>query len=139
MPRLVGMEIVVEDSVGLEDDYGWRKYQSRIQVGKLSIICCYQVCKQNISSVSPKTAFSQQWSLLKQQGQAHPNPRKQFTDDLDQLLLDLTNQGNTIVLAGDFNATIGDDPHGIDRLIYKYNLVDTIQHLHGSYSCATYS
>ena len=106
---------------------------------KLSIICCYQVCKQHTSSAGPKTAFSQQWSLLKRQGQAHPNPRKQFIEDLDQLLLDLTNHGNTIILAGDFNATIGDEPHGIDRIVSKYNLVDTIQYLHGPHACATYS
>ena len=44
-----------------------------------------------------------------------------------------------ILLAGDFNSSLGDDPTGLDRIIHKYQLCDAIQHLHGSYSCATYS
>ena len=44
----------------------------------LFIICCYQCCKQTIQSAGPKTAFSQQWSLLHDSGILHPDPRKQF-------------------------------------------------------------
>ena len=44
-----------------------------------------------------------------------------------------------ILLAGDFNSSLGDDPAGLDRLLNKYQLCDTIQYLHGSYSCASYS
>ena len=105
---------------------------------QLTVICCYQVCKQTISSTGPKTAFSQQWSLLKRQGIQNPQPRKQFYVDLDKLLNKLTSQGNMILLAGDFNSTLGEDPTGLDRIVHKYNLCDTIQHLHGSYSCASH-
>ena len=104
----------------------------------LSIICCYQVCNQSISTVGPKTAFAQQWSLLREKGIHHPNPRKQFYSDLDELIASLRRQGNMIILAGDFNSTLGDDPTGLDRILHKYNLADTIQHLHGSYHCATH-
>ena len=105
---------------------------------QLSIICCYQVCNQSISTVGPKTAFAQQWSLLRERGIHHPNPRKQFYSDLDELIASLRRQGNMIILAGDFNSTLGDDPTGLDRILHKYNLADTIQHLHGSYHCATH-
>ena len=105
----------------------------------LSIICCYQVCQGTIVSAGPKTAFSQQWSLLKQQGHDNPNPRKQFYTDLDKLLSKLISQNNMIILAGDFNASVGNEPHGLDRIVTKFNLCDTIQYLHGPYSCASYS
>ena len=76
----------------------------------LSIICCYQCCKHTIQSAGPKTAYSQQWSILHDSGIAHPNPRKQFIKDLDKLLSKLASPGHSIVLAGDFNETIGDKP-----------------------------
>ena len=34
----------------------------------VTIICAYQVCDTKISQVGPKTAFSQQWSILREQG-----------------------------------------------------------------------
>ena len=106
---------------------------------KLSILCCYQVCQQSNSTTGPKTAYSQQWSLLKERGTTIPNPRKQFYSDLDTTLSTLVQQGHTIILAGDFNTSLGDDPSGLDKIIHKYNLVDTIQHLHGTHSCASYN
>ena len=106
---------------------------------KLSIICCYQVCDQNINTIGPKTAFNQQWSILKRQGKLCPNPRKQFVSDLDHLLTKLRTSGHSIILAGDFNTSIGDNPHGIDRILNKHSLIDTIRHLHGDYTCSTYS
>ena len=83
----------------------------------LSIICCYQCCKHTIQSAGPKAAFCQQWSILHDSGIAHPNPRRQFIKDLDQLLSKLTSSGHSIVLAGEFNETIGDDHDGLDRTL----------------------
>ena len=40
----------------------------------LTIVCCYQVCEQHIETIGPKTAYSQQWSILRQQGQLNPHP-----------------------------------------------------------------
>ena len=50
----------------------------------LSIISCYQFCKDTTSG--PKTAYSPQWSLLQNSGVLHPDPRRQFIEDLDKLL-----------------------------------------------------
>ena len=105
----------------------------------LSIICCYQVCNQTIDKVGPKTAFAQQWTILRDQGIEHPNPRRQFIKDLDKLLKSLTSQNHSIVLAGDFNESIGDDPNALDAIIIKYNLTDAVNHLHGSHEIPTYS
>ena len=106
---------------------------------RLTIICCYQVCNQTLHSMGPKTALNQQWSLLKQQGHSHPNPRRQFYKDLDRTLALYTEQGDSIILAGDFNTSIGNDPSGLDRLLNKFHLSDTLRQLHGSYQCATHS
>ena len=106
---------------------------------KLSIICCYQVCDQTSNSVGPKTAFNQQWSILKQQGNPYPHPRKQFITDLDKTLSQLRNKGHSIVLAGDFNTTVGEQPFGLDMILNKYSLIDSIQYLHGEYECSTYA
>ena len=105
----------------------------------LSIICCYQVCNHTIQNAGPKTAFSQQWSLLRDQGQLSPNPRRQFIHDLDRLLLSLTTSGNSIILAGDFNEVLDDTRDGLLRLATKYSLRDSIAHRHGDYQCTTYN
>lgn len=105
----------------------------------LSIICCYRVCNQSISTTGPKTAFQQQWSLLRQHGQLQPNPRRQFIHDLDRLLSHLKHKGHSIILGGDFNSTLGEDATGLDSIILKHQLVDTIALLHGSYSCSTFA
>lgn len=106
---------------------------------RVSIICCYQVCRQTISTAGPKTAFSQQWSILANKGCSNPNPRKQFYQDLDTTIQNLRQQDHLIILAGDFNSTIGDEPAGLDKIVQKHSLTDAIQHLHGPYECATYS
>jgi len=95
----------------------------------LTIICCYQVCDQTISQVGPRTAYSQQWSLLRQQGQHNPHPRKQFYLDLDRMLTRFHQQGHQLILAGDFNSTLGEDPTGLDRLLHKFHLVDPVLHM----------
>ena len=80
-----------------------------------------------------KTAFYQQWSILKKHGILCPNPRKQFFSDLDTLLTKLKASDHSIILAGDFNASVGDNPHGIDKLLNKHSLIDTVSYLHGTY------
>ena len=59
-----------DDSLGR-----WSISNLTLNSGKLlSIICCYQVCVQHITSAGPKTAYHQQWSILKEKGHTHPNP-----------------------------------------------------------------
>ena len=40
----------------------------------VTIICAYQVCDTTITQVGPKTTYSQQWSILREQGILRPNP-----------------------------------------------------------------
>ena len=81
----------------------------------------------------------QQWSLLRDQGITNPKPRKQFYRDLDTVISKLREDNHSIILAGDFNESLGDDPEGLDRITIKYGLCDCISYRHGPYSTTTYS
>ena len=105
----------------------------------MTIINIYQVCNTTITQVGPKTAFSQQWSLLREQGILEPNPRRQFIKDLDKVISVFHSNHHKIILCGDFNESIGDNIHGLDSIITKYNLTDAIQHQHGHHTVSTYS
>ena len=105
----------------------------------VTIINVYQVCQTTINRVGPKTAFSQQWSMLRDQGILQPNPRRQFIKDLDKTILPFHSKGHKLILCGDFNEAIGDNMNGIDYIITKYNLVDAIQYQHGHHNETTYS
>jgi hypothetical protein len=68
---------------------------------RILVVTIYQVCKTTIHSAGDSTAFSQQWNLLRADGQDRPNPRAQFCTDLSAFLSDYPN--DPIVLAGDIN------------------------------------
>ena len=138
--------IITNDMVGRhhssssDDPLGrWTITNITISNGQLlSIICCYQVCNHTIQTAGPKTAYAQQWSILRNQGVIAPRPRNQFLHDLDHLIHQLTQNGNQIILAGDFNDDFS-DPNGIQRLAIKYSLIDSVEYLHGPYSCTSYA
>ena len=97
----------------------------------ITVIVCYQCVPKDVRYAGPKTVFSQQHSIL---GQTHHHinacPRKHFKDDLSKLLDNLTQSGNSIILAGDFNQTL-DDYHGqLQDLASQYNLHDVMSRRH---------
>ena len=93
----------------------WNIINLNISGGRvLSVICCYQTCHSNLSQAGPKTFFMQQWSLLRDKNIANPKPRDRFYKDLDKILTDLRLKNHSIILAGDFNETIGDDTSNLD-------------------------
>ena len=117
----------------------WNIINLNVAGGKvLSVICCYQTCHNSTTTAGPKTFFMQQWSLLRDQNITNPRPRQQFYRDLDTVLSTLRRNGNSIVLAGDFNESLGDGD-GLDRIVIKHGLLDCIAHRHGPYTTTTYS
>ena len=78
----------------------------------------------------------QQWSLLRDQNITNPRPRQQFYHDLDTVLSTLRRYGNSIILAADFNESLGDDD-GLDRIVIKHGLLDCIAHRHGPHTTTT--
>jgi hypothetical protein len=99
---------------------------------KLTIITAYQVCDDNISRNSTKTAYVQQWTLLRTvHGDLDPNPRKRFIADLDALITQLRNQGHEILLALDANESLYDTNCRIRDLTRKHKLADLHTRMHG--------
>jgi hypothetical protein len=95
------------------------------------IVTAYQVCKARIIAVGPKTAYAQQWHLLRQQGEMNPDPRKSFKTDLDAFLEPYHEAGMEILLIGDFNEATGESTTGIDAITNKYGLIDLMSYHHG--------
>jgi hypothetical protein len=98
---------------------------------KILITTLYQTCKSRIAAVGTKTVYAQQWHLLRQQGDLHPDPRKSFHQDLDKFLEPHMAADTEIILLGDFNETLGESFHGLDALINKYALLDLLPYHHG--------
>ena len=70
---------------------------------RITIISAYRVCYQNISTAGEKTAYMQQWAVLRQKGHGKPNPRQTHLDDLCQHIQTLRTDGHSIILLMDAN------------------------------------
>jgi hypothetical protein len=81
----------------------------------------------------------QKESLLRQHGEANPNPRKHFCLDLHHFLQQRRQEGDKIILTGDFNKALGDENDGIPKLCSSLNLVDLMFSLHDSRQIPTYA
>ena len=91
---------------------------------KILILTAYQV-SQRTGAFGETTAYEQQRALLRQAGKENPNPRREFIKDLRKLLKKHYQASNHIILTGDFNEELGEDPHGITSLVIQFNLIDT--------------
>ena len=116
------------------DSHGLGQWTTSTLRGKmdthLTIVTAYQVCKDNIQTTGAKTAFRQQWSLLRH-SHAEPDPRKSFISDLDALLTQLGEASHEIILLLDANESLSDRYSGIRTLTRKHNLADLHTRLHG--------
>jgi hypothetical protein len=105
---LVGGNLVGRLSDHEADSQGLGRWTTCTFRGKentmLTIITVYQVCQDTISRNSTKTAYLQEWTLLRTtHGILDPDPRKQFIMDLDSLITQPRNQGHEILLLLDAN------------------------------------
>ena len=55
-----------------------------------------------------------------------------------KLLTQAKQDGQDIILLGDFNEVVGDDPKMMARILVKTNLIDVHAHKHGHANIATY-
>ena len=127
---------ITNSLVGRAKQHSQDKFGRWIQVDLLgrdgrtiSIICAYQVVQ--FHQAGDKTAFSQQLRLLRLDGIDQPCPRKQFIQDLSKLVDSLTKQNHDIILMGDFNEVIGEQPDEMASVIKKGHLTDAYCHKHG--------
>jgi hypothetical protein len=105
----------------------------------VTIITAYQVCNKSVTQRGTFTAAAQQESLLRQCGKTNPNPRKHFRLDLHNFLQQRRQDGDKIILTGDFNEALGNESDGIFRLCTTFNLVDLMFTLHDSRTIPTYA
>ena len=107
---------------------------------KIAIISAYQVCQTSITTCGLITCFSQQWHLLRAQGDVTPSPRERFWTDLTRYIQGLQHNQYKIILIGDFNTTQGSDNNNpLRRLRTSCHLSDAVGHFHDSTNHTSYS
>jgi hypothetical protein len=111
----------------------------RQEKSNVTIVNAYQVCDKSVSQRGCYTAAAQQESLLQQCGETNPNPRKHFRMDLHHFLQQRRQEGDEIILTGDFNEALGDETDGIPKLCSSLNLVDLMFSLHKYRQISTYA
>ncbi len=99
---------------------------------RVTIVTVYQVCaNQSVNSAGAKTAYMQQWNILRQAGIEDPNPRQSFSKDLDAFLTPLQEAGDELLIMGDLNEHLGDTTSGMNAVVAKFGLVDSTSYHHG--------
>ena len=97
-----------------------------------TVVTTHQVCKANVKTSGPTTAVTQQHSMHEQAKQPDPHRlRWHHSRDLIQFVKRCQSEGELVVVAGDFNETLGDDANGLTRLCTDCQLVDPVFKLHG--------
>ena len=97
---------------------------------KVMIICGYRVCSgQNIKSVGPLTAYSQQYYLLREDGKKKPNPQKQFIKDLKLFISTNILTGHEILICLDANEKWEAPKSKIKKMAQELGLVDLVSEM----------
>jgi hypothetical protein len=89
------------------------------------IITAYNVSQYKNAKVGNGTLFNQQISLYKLNSIRDPDPKKIFIHDLKELVSKTRKEEDIdIILTGDFNEVVGDDPNGMAKVLFVGNLTD---------------
>jgi hypothetical protein len=68
-----------------------------------------------------------------------PDPKKIFIEDLTKLVKKARMEEKDIILTGDFNEMVGDDPNGMVKVLSAGGLTDAHSHQHGIVDITTYT
>ena len=111
----------------------------RTQLPPITVISTYQVVNVDPTTVGDSTYANQLAGYYTSQHREDPHKlRKHHSDDLLTYVKTLQTNGNSIILAGDFNESLGNDPSGMSRLVVDCNLIDPYSECHGSVPFTTY-
>jgi hypothetical protein len=120
----------------------WGRWTSQVYQGqsgrKVAIISAYQPIYTG-EQVGKITVAAQHISLLIQSGDTVLNPRVAFRRDLAEWLKDYQTKGYEILLTGDFNEPLGNDPEGMSKIAGDFKLMDLMASRHSSQPPATYA
>jgi hypothetical protein len=106
---------------------------------EIMIITAYNVTQYKNAKVGEDTLFNQQVALYKLNNIREPDPRKIFIEDLTELVKKARKEDKDIILTGDFNELVGDDPNGMAKVLAAGNLTDAHEQQHGTVNISTYT
>ena len=122
----------------IQDKYG--RWCGFVLLGKdnreILVLTTYNVPQD--TPAGDDTLHAQQTSLYLLDGEVHPNPRKNFIQDLLTLITTAKDDNQDIILIGDFNKVLGDDQKMMAKVMVAGNLIDVHTHKHGHANIATY-
>jgi hypothetical protein len=105
----------------------------------LTCICTYQVVDVNPTTVGEGTYANQLLGYYKMQNRTHPRDlRKHHSNDLLLFVKQCQREGHSVLVAGDFNETLGDAFGGMSRLVSDCGLFDVVADRHGQVGFSTY-
>ena len=106
---------------------------------EILILTAYNVSQVVNAKVGDDTLFNQQVALYKLKKIREPDPRKIFIADLTALVQKARSEDKDIILSGDFNELVGDDPNMMAIVLRAGNLTDAHGHQHGEVDIKTYT
>jgi hypothetical protein len=89
-----------------------------------TIYSCYNVVNTTIANVGPSTVFAQQYQLLRLAGNPQSNPCRQFAEDLETEEAARRRNHEELIICGDFNERLGDDPNLISTVCATCDFFD---------------
>jgi hypothetical protein len=106
---------------------------------EILILTAYNVSQLVNAKVSDDTLFNQHIALYKLKNIRDPDPMKLFIMDLTELVKKARQEGKDIILTGDFNELVGDDPTRMAKVLEAGQLTDVHGHQHGEVDIKTYT
>jgi hypothetical protein len=111
----------------------WTGQKFRLKEDRfLFVITAYRPCKRNRSDDSPNTSYQQQYVQLREMGNANPNPRQSFINDMIEHVQQdwkVHNEDFLLILM-DANEVMHEEQHGISRLVEKLKIIDLVESHH---------
>jgi exonuclease III len=81
------------------------------------VLTAYNVSRYKNAKVGEDTLFNQQIALYKLDNIREPDPKKTFLADLTELVMKARKDDKDIILTGDFNKLVGDDPNEMAKVL----------------------
>jgi hypothetical protein len=106
---------------------------------EILVLTAYNVSQYKNAKVGDDTLFNQQVALYKLNNIRDPDPKEIFINDLTLLIQKARKEDKDIILTGDFNELVGDDPRGMAKVLAAGNLTDAHDHQHGTVEISTYT
>jgi hypothetical protein len=125
----------------ITDPYGrWCGYTIIGRDNKeIMILTAYNVSQYKNAKVGEDTLFNQQVALYKLNDVREPDPKKIFINDLKEMVMKARKEDKDIILTGDFNELVGDDPNGMAKVLSAGGPTDVHSQQHSIGDITTYT